>query len=73
MLIAENDVDFREALSELIRGQPTFELVGAVEDATEAIKVADAKQPDVALLDVRMPGGRGPNRRGGDSDVLSRV
>jgi EAL domain-containing protein (putative c-di-GMP-specific phosphodiesterase class I)/CheY-like chemotaxis protein len=59
VLIAEDDPNVREALAEIIRSEPTFDLVGAAVDATEAIELADAERPDVALLDVRMPGGGG--------------
>jgi signal transduction histidine kinase len=34
--------------------------VGAAEDADQAIEIARAHHPDVALLDVKMPGGGGP-------------
>lgn len=37
-----------------------LELVGSARDADEAITLAAAGRPDVALLDVRMPGGGGP-------------
>ncbi len=59
VLIAEDNASVREALAELISAEPSFALVGAVANATEAIELAAAEQPDVALLDVRMPGGGG--------------
>ncbi|HEY4348956.1 MAG TPA: EAL domain-containing protein [Gaiellaceae bacterium] len=59
VLIAEDDGDVREALSELIAGEPEFELVGAVGDAQAAIEKAFECKPDVVLLDVNMPGGGG--------------
>ncbi|MGZ5213939.1 MAG: EAL domain-containing protein, partial [Actinomycetota bacterium] len=37
-----------------------LELVGIAKDADEAIRIASLRRPDVALLDVRMPGGGGP-------------
>ncbi len=59
ILIAEDDVNLREAFVELVRNEPSFELVGAAEDALQAIELAALELPDVALLDVRMPGGGG--------------
>ncbi len=59
VLIAEDDAVVRHFLAESIRGEQAFELVGAATDATEAIALAAAEQPDVVLLDVRMPGGGG--------------
>jgi EAL domain-containing protein (putative c-di-GMP-specific phosphodiesterase class I)/DNA-binding NarL/FixJ family response regulator len=59
VLIAEDDPEVRDALAALIESEPAFELVGTAADATEAIKLATAAQPDVVLVDVRMPGGGG--------------
>jgi EAL domain-containing protein (putative c-di-GMP-specific phosphodiesterase class I)/DNA-binding NarL/FixJ family response regulator len=59
VLIAEDDKAVRGALSALIGEEPRLELVAAVGDADEAISAAEREQPDVALLDVRMPGGGG--------------
>lgn len=60
VLIAEDGRLFREALVELIRGRPYLELVGVAEDAARAIELACRHKPDVAVLDVGMPGGGGP-------------
>ena len=59
VLIAEDDEAVRGALSALIRDEPRLELVAAVGDADQAIAAAERERPDVALLDVRMPGGGG--------------
>jgi EAL domain-containing protein (putative c-di-GMP-specific phosphodiesterase class I)/CheY-like chemotaxis protein len=59
VLVADDSTLVREALAALISRQPSFVLIGAVADATEAIEVARGRRPDVVLLDVRMPGGGG--------------
>lgn len=59
VLLAEDDPAVREALSALIDGESTLKLVAAVGDTTAAVEAADREQPDVALVDVRMPGGGG--------------
>jgi len=59
VLIAEDEPTVRTALSELIRSESEFELVGAAADAAQAIELARVHHPDVALLDVKMPGGGG--------------
>ena len=59
VLIAEDKELFRKAMTELIRGDPELELVGAGSDAQEAIDLAERLRPDVALLDVKMPAGGG--------------
>jgi DNA-binding NarL/FixJ family response regulator len=57
ILIAEDDPIVREALAALIRSEPGLELVHAAADADGAIAAATAELPDVAIVDVRMPGG----------------
>lgn len=60
MLVADDDAMNRETLAEIIERSEVLELVGLAEDAGEAIAMASLRRPDVALLDVRMPGGGGP-------------
>jgi EAL domain-containing protein (putative c-di-GMP-specific phosphodiesterase class I)/CheY-like chemotaxis protein len=60
VLIAEDEPAVRAILSALIDGELDFVLVAAAEDAVEAIELADLHRPDVALVDVKMPGGGGP-------------
>jgi EAL domain-containing protein (putative c-di-GMP-specific phosphodiesterase class I)/DNA-binding NarL/FixJ family response regulator len=59
ILIAEDDGPVRDALAALIGLEPNLKLVAAAADADEAIAAAEAKLPDVAIVDVRMPGGGG--------------
>jgi EAL domain-containing protein (putative c-di-GMP-specific phosphodiesterase class I)/CheY-like chemotaxis protein len=61
VLIAEDDVAVRESLAAVIESEPGLELAGAVGDGQSAIELAELVQPDVALLDVRMPAGGGPH------------
>lgn len=49
----------REALADLIRDDSRLELVGLAADADEAIAMAREHSPQVAILDVKMPGGGG--------------
>jgi EAL domain-containing protein (putative c-di-GMP-specific phosphodiesterase class I)/CheY-like chemotaxis protein len=60
VIVAEDERTIREALTDLIQAAPTLDLVSAVDDATQAVRVAAVLQPDVAVVDVRMPGGGGP-------------
>ena len=60
VLIAEDDEGVREILASVVRSEPELELAGSVADAEQAIQVAGEQLPDVALVDVRMPGG-GPS------------
>jgi DNA-binding NarL/FixJ family response regulator len=64
VLIAEDDEGIREVLASVVRSEPAFALVAAVEDATGAVDAAALELPDVALVDVRMPGGGASAARG---------
>ena len=57
VLIAEDEEPVRLALCELVAGQDGMEVVGAAASADEAIELAAATKPDVAVVGVRMPGG----------------
>ena len=59
VLIADDDPRIRRVLT-LFLDREGLEIAGVAEDAEEAIRLAAAERPDVALLDVRMPGGGGP-------------
>ncbi len=60
VLIAEDEESMRESLSDLVSIDPSLELIGTASDADAAIDLATRMHPDVAVLDVRMPGGGGP-------------
>lgn len=59
VMIADDDVVFREALAEVLRSDPGCDLVGVASGAGEAIDMAGSLRPDVAILDVKMPDGGG--------------
>lgn len=59
VLIADDEAVLRAALADLVASDDDLELVGSARDAEETIALAEAVQPDVALVDVRMPGGGG--------------
>jgi EAL domain-containing protein (putative c-di-GMP-specific phosphodiesterase class I)/ActR/RegA family two-component response regulator len=59
VLIAEDDSQLRNVLSALIDSEPALQLVAAASDADEAIELARETRPDVAIVDVHMPGGGG--------------
>jgi EAL domain-containing protein (putative c-di-GMP-specific phosphodiesterase class I)/AmiR/NasT family two-component response regulator len=60
VLIAEDDPGARQALAELISGDDQLIVIGQAGNAKDAAAMASRFQPDVALLDVRMPFGGGP-------------
>jgi EAL domain-containing protein (putative c-di-GMP-specific phosphodiesterase class I)/CheY-like chemotaxis protein len=61
ILIADDDANIREALRELLESEDGLEVVGVAENAVEAVEMAARERPDVAILDVKMPGGGGPH------------
>ena len=55
LLIAEDQPLIRRALAGLFEKDPEVELVGQAADGAEAVTMARAWRPDVALLDIKMP------------------
>ncbi|GAC1328166.1 MAG: hypothetical protein NVSMB17_03250 [Candidatus Dormibacteria bacterium] len=60
LLIADDDEVMRDVLADLFVSDPRFTVLPTARDAASAEALAREHQPDVALLDVRMPGGGGP-------------
>jgi EAL domain-containing protein (putative c-di-GMP-specific phosphodiesterase class I)/AmiR/NasT family two-component response regulator len=60
VLVADDDAILRDALAALIGSDGSMELVGAAQNASQAVDMALRHRPDVAVLDVRMPEGGGP-------------
>jgi len=60
VLIADDDANIRDALRELLELEDGLEVVAVAADADAAIAEAIKERPDVAILDVKMPGGGGP-------------
>ena len=59
VLIAEDQAMVREALAALLELEPDIEVVAQVGRGDEVLAAARAAQPDVALLDIEMPGASG--------------
>lgn len=56
-LIAEDEVLLRTALRELLATTwPELEIVAECEDGASALEAIDQHRPDIAFLDIRMPG-----------------
>jgi CheY-like chemotaxis protein len=54
VLVAEDDSNLREAICELLE-RLGFSVVGAAADGGEAVSIAGDREPDVVLMDIRMP------------------
>ena len=55
MLIADDDDLMRAGLAELLSGEDSIEIVGQARSGREAVERARRLNPDVVLMDVRMP------------------
>ena len=56
VLVVDDSAESRAAIENVILQTPGFELVGSVASGEEALGVLPGLDPDLVLLDVRMPG-----------------
>ena len=55
ILIVDDNARLRALMRGIAAQEPDFQVVGAAEDGAEAIRMAQALQPDIVLLDLAMP------------------
>jgi DNA-binding NarL/FixJ family response regulator len=55
LLIADDHPVVRDGLIGMFTADPGFEVLGEAGDGAEAVRLAQALQPDVILMDLRMP------------------
>ena len=72
VLVEDNDV-FRETLELLLGLRGDIEVVGSVASGTEAIEACPGLDPDVVLVDYRMPGLNGVQTTAGLKRVSPRA
>lgn len=56
ILIADDHPIFRDGLRKLLATEKDFEVVGEAKDGEETLEMVREKEPDILLLDLRMPG-----------------
>jgi DNA-binding NarL/FixJ family response regulator len=56
VLLVDDDAAFLESLEALLASDPRLEIVGKALSGAEALEIAAANEPDVVVVDVRMPG-----------------
>jgi DNA-binding NarL/FixJ family response regulator len=59
VLLADDHVLFRQGLALLVREHGDWEIVGEAGDGAAAVALAEAHRPQIAVLDVEMPGMNG--------------
>jgi EAL domain-containing protein (putative c-di-GMP-specific phosphodiesterase class I)/DNA-binding NarL/FixJ family response regulator len=75
VVLADDSAVLRSVVASIILHEPGLELVGEADNAENAIALCAQERPDVALIDVRMPGGgpkaaRGIRRMSPDTKVV---
>jgi DNA-binding NarL/FixJ family response regulator len=55
VLIADDQVLIRAGIAAILRAAPGYEVVGEACDGEEAVTMAQLAEPDVVLMDIRMP------------------
>lgn len=55
ILLVDDHLLFRKGLMRLLDAQPDFEVVGEARDGLEAVEQARRLEPDLVLMDIRMP------------------
>ncbi len=55
VLIADDQVLIRAGIAAILRAAPGYEVVGEARDGDEAVTMAELTEPDVVLMDIRMP------------------
>lgn len=56
LIIADDHTLFRDGVCALLQSIPEFQVVGEAASGEQAIREANALQPDVILMDLQMPG-----------------
>ncbi len=56
VLLVDDDAAFLESLEALLASDQRLEIVGKALSGAEALEIAAANEPDVVVVDVRMPG-----------------
>lgn len=56
ILVADDHLVVRAGLRLLLEGEADIELVGDAADGAEAVRLVEELEPDVVLMDLRMPG-----------------
>lgn len=59
VIVADDHTVVREGIRHVLEGEDEFTVVGEAATADEALRIAAETQPDVAVLDISMPGDSG--------------
>ncbi len=59
LIIADDHTILRQGLLKIIAGEPSIDIIGDTGDGNEALAMILSQEPDVAVLDISMPGKSG--------------
>ena len=59
VLVADDHTVVREGIRHVLEGEPGFEVVAEASNGAEVLALAERHRPDVAVLDISMPGESG--------------
>ena len=55
VVLADDHVFVRDGIKSLLENEANIQVIGEATDGLEALKVVEAEQPDLLILDIRMP------------------
>jgi two-component system response regulator AlgR len=56
IMIVDDEKPARDRLKRLVESLPDFQVVASASNGTEALAMATSTEPDIVLMDIRMPG-----------------
>lgn len=60
VVIADDHPGIRSGVARILEGSGDFRVVGEAQDGNEAVEIVKKKQPDLLILDVKLPELEGP-------------
>ncbi len=73
ILLVEDNPAYRRGLGELLEAAGQLEVVGEATDGEEAVRMATSLQPDVVLMDLRMPDAQGVRHERVGLDAIRKI
>ena len=55
VLIADDQTLFREGIEDVLANDKTLQVVGTASDGHEAVRLAKKLNPDIILMDIKLP------------------
>jgi DNA-binding NarL/FixJ family response regulator len=59
IIICDDQDIVREGLQKILEADPQLQVIGTAEDGAQAVELVDQTQPDLVLMDLKMPGTNG--------------